>query len=457
MWAMRDVTNEPLPQRGPDAGVLGAILGILALVVAVVAAGFAISRDGETSAAIATVGGSTEVELGDFFVKPASATIPRGSTLKLSNAGNMPHNLSVVDTDLVSPMLDAGTSSELALGDLAPGTYTIRCDVPGHEAAGMKAGMTVVESASTAGETAAPASSGDHASHSDMSWEDMDKAMHDRTAAFPQKTAGEGAVELQPTVVDGVKEFALTAKIVDWEIEAGKTVKAWTYNGMVPGPTLRANVGDTVRIKLRNELPESTGLHIHGVENLPNSMDGVPDITQEPIKPGADFVYEFKAVTPAVAMYHSHHNATKQVGNGMLGALLIGTVPGIPAGASVDQEITMILNDTGTIGFSLNGKSFPATKPYAAKVGDQILVHYMNEGVTGHPMHLHGMPGTVIARDGYASPPQRIDTVQVNPGERVSVLYDITDPGVWAWHCHILPHAEKETGMFGMVTALIVE
>ena len=454
---MQDETNN----RAPDLGILGALLGILALVVAVVAVGFSIR--GETVAAGAADdggggGGTTEVELADFLIKPGSLSVATGSTLKLTNTGGTPHNLSVVNDGPTSEMISAGESTELALGDLAPGTYKIRCDVPGHEAAGMAGELTVTAAGTAAGEGANDGAS-DHASgdHGDMSWEEMDKAMLERTKAFPQKTEGEGAVDLQPKVIGGVKQFDLTAKIVDWEVEAGKRVKAWSYNGVVPGPTLKANVGDKVRIVLKNELPESTGLHIHGVEKLPNKMDGVPDITQAPIKPGETFTYEFTAVTPAVAMYHSHHNATKQVGNGLLGALMIGTVPGIPASASVDQEIPMVLNDTGTIGFSLNGKSFPATKPYTAKVGDQILVHYMNEGVTGHPMHLHGMPGTVIARDGYASPPQRLDTVQVNPGERVSVLYDVTEPGVWAWHCHILPHAEKETGMFGMVTALIVE
>ncbi|HVM08543.1 MAG TPA: multicopper oxidase domain-containing protein [Acidimicrobiales bacterium] len=440
-------------KSAPDLGIVGAILGILALVVAVVAVGFSLTGDDDGSS-IKAGGGSTEVELGDFFIKPASATVAAGSTLKLVNSGNVQHNLSVVDEGLASPMLDAGASGELSLAGLAPGTYKIRCDVPGHESAGMAGELTVTEGA---GEVAAAATGG-HSSggHGDMSWEEMDKSMLERVKAFPQETSAHGAEDMAPKIVDGVKVFDLTAKIVKWELEKGKVVEGWTYNGTVPGPTIKVDVGDKVRINLKNELPESTGLHLHGIEKLANKMDGVPDITQDPIHPGESFSYEFTATAPAVAMYHSHHNATKQVGNGMLGALMVGQIP-LPAGSSVDQEIPMVLNDTGTIGFSLNGKSFPATKPYTAKLGDQILVHYMNEGVTGHPMHLHGMPGVVVARDGYGSPPQRLDTIMVNPGERVSVLYDITEPGVWAWHCHILPHAESSTGMFGMVTALIVE
>lgn len=437
----------------PDLGLLGAILGILALVVAVVAVAFTVTDDEAEGEQVSAGGGTTRVELGDFFLKPASASVPAGGRLELTNTGSTQHNLSVVDEGIASEMIDPGGSASLGLGDVEPGTYKVRCDVPGHEAAGMAGELTV-----TAGDSGTATGADEHAAgdHGDMTWEEMDASMLERVEAFPQKTSAQGGTELAPTLVDGVKQFDLTAKIVDWEVEAGKVVEGWSYNGIVPGPVIKVDVGDRVRIVLKNELPESTGLHIHGVEKLPNAMDGVPDITQDPIEPGRSFTYEFTATAPAVAMYHSHHNATKQVGNGMLGALLIGRVA-LPAGSSVDQEIPMVLNDTGTIGFSLNGKSFPATAPYAAKIGDQILVHYMNEGVTAHPMHLHGMPGHIVARDGYPTPVQRADTISIQPGERVSVLYDITEPGVWAWHCHILPHAEASTGMFGMVTALIVE
>ena len=156
-------------------------------------------------------------------------------------------------------------------------------------------------------------------------------------------------------------------------------------------------------------------------------------------------------------MYHSHHNAQVQVPNGLLGAFYVGDMP-LPAGTPKPvMTVPMILNDAGTIGYSLNGKSFPATAPIVAKQGDWVKVDYMNEGLQIHPMHLHGMPQLVIAKDGYPQTPHLEDTVLVAPGERVSVLVHVTEPGTWAWHCHILPHAEKETGMFGMVTALIVK
>jgi FtsP/CotA-like multicopper oxidase with cupredoxin domain len=82
----------------------------------------------------------------------------------------------------------------------------------------------------------------------------------------------------------------------------------------------------------------------------------------------------------------------------------------------------------------------------------------MNEGVMMHPWHLHGMPMRVVARDGYplGAAEFRCDTLGVNPGERWDVVIDCDEPGVWAFHCHVLPHVEGSDGMFGMVTALIV-
>ena len=75
-----------------------------------------------------------------------------------------------------------------------------------------------------------------------------------------------------------------------------------------------------------------------------------------------------------------------------------------------------------------------------------------------HPMHMHQPSGLVYAKDGIPlEAPYYADTINVGPGERYTVLYTAKDPGVWAWHCHILTHAETSTGMTGMVTALIVE
>ncbi|MEL7209553.1 MAG: multicopper oxidase domain-containing protein, partial [Actinomycetota bacterium] len=266
---------------------------------------------------------------------------------------------------------------------------------------------------------------------------------------------------------DGTKVFELTAEITDWEIEPGKIVQAWTYNGQVPGPEIRVDVGDRVRVVVNNELPMGTDVHWHGI-HTPNDQDGVAPYTQDLIESGESFTYFFTAEDPAIGMYHAHHHGQMQVVNGMFGAFIIGdnpipfgeTISGveIPADLEVAQEIPMVLNDAGVIGLSLNGKSFPATEPMALQTGDWAAVHYYNEGLQIHPMHLHQFPQLVYAKDGIPlDQPYWADTINVAPGERYSVLFHAEDPGTWVWHCHILTHVEREEGMFGMVTAVVVE
>ncbi|MQB00960.1 MAG: multicopper oxidase domain-containing protein [Actinobacteria bacterium] len=117
----------------------------------------------------------------------------------------------------------------------------------------------------------------------------------------------------------------------------------------------------------------------------------------------------------------------------------------------------MVLND-GPLGFTINGKGFPATAPFSLGRGETIRIRYMNEGLLIHPMHLHGIPQKVVAKDGHRLPqPYLADTVLVGPGERYDVIVEGSEPGVWAFHCHVLNHAESPNGMFGMVTAMIVE
>jgi FtsP/CotA-like multicopper oxidase with cupredoxin domain len=287
--------------------------------------------------------------------------------------------------------------------------------------------------------------------------DDMD-AMHEAgVKAFVAgvKTEGIGNQPLAPRIEGGVKVFELTCKQVQWEVVPGEKVDAWSYNGQVPGPEIRVTEGDSVRVIVTNELPESTSVHFHGVMT-PNAMDGVPFVTQPPIKPGQTFTYEFVARNPGSHMYHSHHNSTKQVGKGLLGAFIIEPKDK-SADPAYDLEYTMILNDQ-LGGFTLNGKGFPATAPLKAKLGQKLRIRYMNEGLVIHPMHLHGLPQLVFAKDGWnLAQPFMCDTLNIAPGERWDVIVDCTEPGVWAFHCHILAHAESDHGMFGMVTALIVE
>jgi FtsP/CotA-like multicopper oxidase with cupredoxin domain len=264
-----------------------------------------------------------------------------------------------------------------------------------------------------------------------------------------------------PRLEGDTRVFELTVDQIEHRIDALKDpIKALGFNGTWPGPRIDVIEGDKVRAVFTNNLDESTGIHFHG-QRLPNAMDGVPHITQDPILPGASFAYEFTARTTGSHMYHSHHNATDQVGRGLLGAFIVhprDEGERVERKYGVSQDIVWISNDS-LGGFTINGRGFPATAPIVASLGDKILIRFMNEGVMMHPWHLHGMPMRVVARDGYdlGGAAFTCDTLGVNPGERWDVVIDCDAPGAWAFHCHILPHAEGKDGMFGMVTALVVQ
>ena len=442
-------------------GAGAAIFAFLAVVLAFSAmavAGNALTTSKDAKEVAAVGGAGTKVSLTEFAIEPAMVQAAKDGTIAVTNAGTVEHNLSIKGTDAKTPNLKPGESATLSLKGLAEGAHVIICTIPGHESSGMKATLHIGAGGGSGGGSSENALRAvDPANNVAMKQQITDYVAQLKTGP---NTKGVGNQPLQPTVLgDGTKVFALTAKIVDWEVEPGRTVRAWTYNGQVPGPVIRAADGDHVQIVVKNDLPQSTAVHWHGID-VPNAMDGVPFITQDPITPGKTFTYDFVAHGPAVGMYHSHDYALGQVSDGMAGAFIIGDQP-LPDGyGPVTQEVPMMLNDAGVIGFSLNGKSFPATAPIIAAPGETVEIHYLNEGQAVHPMHLHGIPQLVIAKDGFPLlQPYRADTVLVAPGERYTVLVKPTAAqlGVWAYHCHILSHAEKDDGMmFGMVTAFIV-
>jgi FtsP/CotA-like multicopper oxidase with cupredoxin domain len=356
----------------------------------------------------------------------------------------------VLDRHLPATTDRRGFLGVAALGAMTGAGFLAACSAP-------KSGTAVVpKSPATDSDMSGGAMAANPAVPSSKAAADEMDRMHEAgIKAFPAKTAGKGNQLLAPTMVGGVKVYELTARKIQWETAPGIKVEAWTYNDQLPGPQIRVRLGDRVRVVLKNELPESTAIHFHGLE-LPNDQDGVPFITQPPVKPGATYTYEFTVPNSGSHMYHSHHNSSKQVGLGLLGAFIVEPKAPRPQDRT-DVDYVLILND-GMHGYTFNGKGFPATEPIVAKLGQKVRIRFMNEGMMIHPMHLHGMHMTVVAKDGWDVPaPWHCDTLNVAPGERYDVLVNCTNPGTWAFHCHILPHAESDHGMLGMVTALIVQ
>ncbi len=283
--------------------------------------------------------------------------------------------------------------------------------------------------------------------------------------AIPQQGAAQATEkqrlqELKYTFENGVKVFNLTAEPVRWPILKDVTVTAWTYNGTVPGPLIHVAEGDKVRILVKNNLPEPTTIHWHGIQ-VPNNMDGIPDETQKPIQPGETFTYEFIAKPAGTYWYHSHFDSDKQISVGLSGAFIIDPPGGLVSKPDIDK--VLMLNEwrvidgqtyaampaTGMDGnfFTINGKSYPETETIEAKVGQKIRLRFIGSGQMIHPMHLHGFPFKVVATDGNDVPESAQwtkDVISVAPGERYDIEFTPDRPGKWMLHCHIPHHTTNE-------------
>ncbi|WNZ10819.1 multicopper oxidase domain-containing protein [Streptomyces sp. 11x1] len=267
------------------------------------------------------------------------------------------------------------------------------------------------------------------------------------------KDLGDGTRLAPYEVVDGVKVFKLHAAPVSWETAPGKVRQAYAFNGIVPGPVIRVNEGDPVRIVVENDLPEPTAVHWHGMD-LPNSQDGVPGLTQPEIEPGESYTYEWKAISPGTHWYHSHMHG-EQEGKGLYGSLEV-----VPRTGDIraDRDYRIMIGD-GALGFVFNGKSFPATEGLSARVGEKVRIRLIGTGPEMiHPIHLHSGHFTVVAQDGRPLPvPQEMDTLNVGVGQTYDIVWTPTTTGKWMIHCHIFSHSETHEGMAGLVSVFQVD
>jgi manganese oxidase len=385
-----------------------------------------------------------------FNAKEFKVAGPGALTVKLDNQGVIEHDFSI---EGLKGKAYAGPkkAGEGTFQVAKPGTYTFFCSIPGHKEAGMVGKLVVGDGATgatgTAASTTAAASHGAHGA-----------AAPSHAAVATTETKGN--VPLEPRIENGVKVFDITSSIVKWEVLPGVFEEAMAYNGMVPGPLLRVQEGDKVRVNYTNKLPEPSVVHFHG-PRIPNAMDGVPDVTQPVVKPGETFPYEFTANPAGTYMYHSHHNSVVQEPAGQHGLIIIDPKPGSAEAirdAKFDRDVVQVLNEFNGY-FTINGKAFPATEPIEVKQGERVRIRLVNLGQALHPMHLHGYHFTVIGTDGrpVQGPPLEKDTVTLGPGERVDLEFLADHPGTWVFHCHILSHvANKGVEPGGMLTLIKV-
>ncbi len=150
--------------------------------------------------------------------------------------------------------------------------------------------------------------------------------------------------DLPFTMEGGWKVFRLTAQVVQRQVAPNKSIDMWGFNGSCPGPTIQVNHGDQVRVIFKNELPEPTSLHWHGFEDR-IGFDGMPGISQEPVKPGGSFTYEFHITQEGTYFYHSHMAMQEMAG--MLGAFIMH--PRTPYRPSCDKDFAILLQEFWTL------------------------------------------------------------------------------------------------------------
>ncbi|MCK9530642.1 MAG: multicopper oxidase family protein [Gammaproteobacteria bacterium] len=269
------------------------------------------------------------------------------------------------------------------------------------------------------------------------------------------------------------------------EVASGQPYKAWLYNGELPGPAIRVKEGERLVVTVENRLPSGTTVHWHGIP-VPNAMDGVPGLTQEPIAPGERFIYEFTAAPAGSYIYHSHVGL--QLDRGLYGPLIIEEkTPHI----SYDREYTLVLDDylpgppspleelasrgegTGMgpgmmgpgmmgpgmmgpgmmgpgmmgpgmhgmmggfivppyAGLLINGR-LPSDAPaFEVRQGERIRLRLLNPaGATTFHFAVAGHRLTITHADGQPVEPSEVDALFIGMGERYDVLVQASNPGVW--------------------------
>lgn len=266
----------------------------------------------------------------------------------------------------------------------------------------------------------------------------------------------------------GVKVFRLVAEPVtvffqDMSDPHGakqRPINCWGYNGSMIGPTIEVVEGDRVRIHLKNNLPDATTIHWHGL-HIPNNMDGVPGISQEPIPPGGEFTYEFTLEQSGTYFYHSHVMQAKQVGMGLMGFFIIHPRKPEPwqivdrdyayflqmwmiqPGSSVPDTMEMVNFNY----FSMNGRPGPDILPMTARRGEKVRIRVTNLSMLTHPIHLHGHTFKVTDMGGGFLPPHQhlaMNTSNVSAAEVRVLEFEAKLLGKWMFHCHFMHHTMND-------------
>ena len=235
-------------------------------------------------------------------------------------------------------------------------------------------------------------------------------------------------------------EYSFEASEFQWEIAPGKTIDAWGFNNQVPGPILRARKGDTLVVKLKNNLTEPTMIHWHGIR-LPAYMDGTGEV-QRPVPPGEEFEYRFLLPDAGTFWYHSHHNETVQMERGMYGAIIVED-DNDPA---IDEERIFVIDDmklSANFKFTTPSWALPRlVERHDGRQGNTLLVNgkvdsvidmhagqverwrFINSSSARYfQLHLGGKEFKIIGTDGgLIEKPVIVTEALITPGERLDII-----------------------------------
>ncbi|MFG3691702.1 multicopper oxidase family protein [Micromonospora sp. NPDC047740] len=217
-----------------------------------------------------------------------------------------------------------------------------------------------------------------------------------RTAVSVADLRGSGS----PAPGGTVRRQVLTAKKATVRLPSGREIDAWTYNGEVPGPAITATQGDLIEVRLHNaDIDDGVSLHWHGYD-VPCGEDGAPGVTQLAVRPGADFVYRFRADQVGTYWYHTHYASHVGVHKGLFGTLVVQPRDGQradeqPAVEQVDLTLPVHTFDGTVVIAGGDGKT-----EHAAPPGAPVRLRVINTDSDPHRIVLAGTPFRVAAVDG---------------------------------------------------------
>jgi nitrite reductase (NO-forming) len=430
-----------MTQRPLGGVATGIALVVLAVLTGVGAQHIAGATPSTTSSSTTPTGHTTTiaVAIDDMRYHPARLTVPAGDrlVLTLTNHDQRRHDLVLATGAKTGPIASGGTA-RLDAGVIGAPVQGW-CSLPGHRQAGMTLSITT-----TSGQDAAPTAT-TAPSSAPMPMADLDP-MADPGPGFEARDAS------APAVPPGrLHKIALHVREVRLEVAPGVRQTMWTYNGTVPGPTLRGRVGDTFEVTLTND-----GTVDHGIDFHAGTL--APDRPMRPIEPGQSLTYRFTATKAGIWMYHcSTMPMLLHIGNGMYGAVIIDP-PGL---APVAREYVLVQSELYLDGslaamqadrpdaVVFNGYPNQYTHhPLTAHAGDRIRIWVLDAGPNrATSFHVVGAQFDTVYTEGRyqlrPSDPGGAQVLPLGPAEGGFVEIVLPEAGHYPFVSHVMADADR--------------